>query len=95
VAYGYPKEGYTLWMDSVMLLKDAQNVDEAYAFMDFILKPENAALISNFAATPTACPGLKPSWTPEMATAPEVVIPEEHKAAGVFMPVCSERRGNT
>ncbi len=26
-------------MDSVMLLKDAQNVEEAYKFMDFIMKP--------------------------------------------------------
>ena len=46
VAYGYPREGYIMWMDSVMLLKDAQNVEEAYKFLDFITKPENAAMIS-------------------------------------------------
>ena len=74
-----------------MLLKDAQNVDEAYAFMDFILQPENAALISNFAKYANGVSGSEPFMDPEMATAPEVVIPEEHKAAGVFMPVCSEK----
>ena len=91
VAYGYPKEGYTLWMDSVMLLKDAQNVDEAYAFMEFILKPENAAMISNFAKYANGISGSEPFMDPAMATAPEVIIPEEFKANGVFMPVCSEK----
>lgn len=91
VAYGYPKEGYPLWMDSVMLLKDAQNVDNAYAFMDFILKPENAAMISNFARYGNGVAGSEAFMDAEMATAPEVVIPEEHKAAGVFAPVCNEK----
>ena len=91
VAYGYPKEGYPLWMDSVMLLKDAQNVDNAYAFMDFIMKPENAAMISNFARYANGIAGSEAFMAPEMATAPEVVIPEEHKAAGFFMPTCNEK----
>lgn len=91
VAFGYPKEGYPLWMDSVMLLKDAQNVDEAYAFMEFILKPENAALISNFAKYANGIAGSEPFMDPAMATAPEVMIPEEFKASGVFMPVCNEK----
>ena len=91
VVFGYPKEGYPLWMDSVMLLKDAQNVEEAYKFMDFILKPENAALISNFAKYANGVAGSEAFMDASMATAPEVVIPEEFKAAGVFMPVCSEK----
>ena len=49
VAYGYPKEGYPLFMDSAMLLKDAKNVEEAYKFLDFVMVPENAAMISAFA----------------------------------------------
>jgi spermidine/putrescine transport system substrate-binding protein len=44
VGFGYPKEGYPLFMDNVALLADARNVDEAYAFLDFILAPENAAM---------------------------------------------------
>ena len=91
VVYGYPKEGYTLWMDSVMLLKDAQNVDNAYAFMEFILKPENAAMISNFAKYANGVSGSEAFMDAEMASAPEVVIPAEHKAAGVFMPICNEK----
>lgn len=88
VAYGYPAEGYPLWMDSVGLLADAQNVDEAYAFLDFILAPENAALISNYARYANGIAGSESFMDPEMATAPEVAIPEEHRAAGVFLPTC-------
>ncbi len=91
VVYGYPKEGYPLWMDSVMLLKDAQNTDNAYAFLEFILKPENAALISNFARYGNGIAGSEAFMDPVMADAPEVVIPEEHKAAGIFPPVCNEK----
>ena len=91
VAYGYPREGYILWMDSVMLLKDAQNVDEAYKFMDFIMAPENAAMISNFARYANGIAGSEAFMVPEMATAPEVVIPEEFKAAGHFLPTCSPK----
>ncbi len=91
VVYGYPKEGYPLWMDSVMLLQDAQNVDNAYTFMEFILKPENAALISNFARYANGIAGSEAFMDDVMKDAPEVVIPEEFKAAGKFSPICNEK----
>ena len=89
VAYGYPKEGYPLFMDSVMLLKDAQNVEEAYKFLDFIMMPENAAMISAFARYANGIAGSEAFMPEDMKTAPEVVIPEEFKAAGVFLPTCT------
>ncbi|GGO30795.1 putrescine-binding periplasmic protein [Gemmobacter aquaticus] len=89
VAYGYPKEGYPLFMDSVMLLKDAQNVEEAYKFLDFIMVPENAAMISAFARYANGISGSEAFMPEDMKTAPEVVIPEEFKAAGVFLPTCT------
>lgn len=91
VQYGYPKEGYPLWMDSVALLKDAQNVEEAYKFLNFIAQPENAALISNFARYANGIAGSAEFMDAEMKDAPEVVIPEAHKAAGVFIPTCSPK----
>jgi spermidine/putrescine transport system substrate-binding protein len=89
VQYGYPKEGYPLFMDSVALLKDATNVEEAYKFLDFIMVPENAALISNFARYANGISGSEAFMDPEMTSAPEVVIPEEVRAAGVFLPTCT------
>jgi spermidine/putrescine transport system substrate-binding protein len=89
VQYGYPKEGYPLFMDSVALLSDATNVEEAYKFLDFIMVPENAAMISNFARYANGISGSEAFMDAEMTSAPEVLIPEEHKAAGRFLPTCT------
>jgi len=91
VVYGYPREGYPLWMDSVALLKDAQNVDEAYQFMNFIMAPENAAMISGFARYANGIAGSDAFMPEDMKTAPEVIIPQEFNAAGHFLPTCSAK----
>ena len=88
VVYGYPVEGYPLWMDSVGLLADATNVDEAYKFLDFIMVPENAAMISTFARYANGIAGSDPFMPEEMQTAPEIVVPAEFAAAGKFLPTC-------
>jgi spermidine/putrescine transport system substrate-binding protein len=91
IKYGYPKEGYPLFMDSVALLADAQNVEEAYKFLDFIMIPENAAMISSFARYANGIAGSDAFMPEDMKSAPEVVTPEEFKAAGKFLPVCSAK----
>jgi len=40
VKYVIPKEGAAMWFDMMAIPKDAKNVDNAYAFMDYILRPE-------------------------------------------------------
>lgn len=91
VKYGYPKEGYPLFMDSVGLLADAKNVEEAYKFLDFIMLPENAAMISAFARYANGIAGSEAFMPEDMKTAPEVVTPEEFKASGHFLPTCSPK----
>jgi spermidine/putrescine transport system substrate-binding protein len=91
VQYGYPREGYPLFMDSAALLKDAQNVEEAYKFLDFIMIPENAAMISAFARYANGIAGSEAFMPEDMKTAPEVMIPEEFMAAGRFLPTCSPK----
>ncbi len=89
VKFGYPQEGFPLFMDSVTLLSDAQNVDEAYQFLDFIMVPENAALISQFARYANGIEGSEAFMDEEMKTSPMINIPAELADAAYFLPTCS------
>ncbi|MFC4099283.1 ABC transporter substrate-binding protein [Paenibacillus xanthanilyticus] len=41
--YVVPEEGSNLWFDNMVIPKTARNIEGAYAFMNFMLDPENAA----------------------------------------------------
>lgn len=38
--YIYLPEGNTVWIDSLLVLKSAKNVDNAYKFLDFLMRPD-------------------------------------------------------
>lgn len=50
VLYSIPKEGAALWFDMLAMPKDARNVDEAYLFLDYLMRPEVIAEISDYVA---------------------------------------------
>ena len=48
VGYHIPKEGAQMWFDQMAIPADAKNVEEAHAFLNYILKPEAIAKASNY-----------------------------------------------
>ena len=46
VKFSYPNEGFTLWLDSMVIPRRAKNLIEAHQFIDFICRPKVAAKIS-------------------------------------------------
>lgn len=89
VEYAYPSQGYNVWMDNVVLLKDAPNRDNALLFMDFLLEPENIAAVTNYARYAAGVKGADRFLDEELRTSPENAPPPD-APDGVFIEVCDE-----
>ncbi|MFM7505224.1 MAG: extracellular solute-binding protein [Rubrivivax sp.] len=80
-----PPRGATLFFDSMGIPKDAKNVENALRFIDYILRPQVHASLTNqvFYGNPNAA--SKPFVKPEIASNP-VVFPPESELKKMTMP---------
>lgn len=62
-----PSTGALIFFDTIALTKDAKHPNNAHAFIDFYLRPENAALMSNEMNYPTANKAAVAQIKPEIA----------------------------
>ncbi len=46
LTYVYPQEGAALWLDSFVIPKNARHIEEAHAFINFVMQPEISKQIS-------------------------------------------------
>lgn len=86
--YAFPKEGYVFWMDNVVLLKDAPNRENAIKFINFLLEPDNAAEVTNFASYMSGVKGAMALASDEIKNAPELNPPAGQP--GQFVQSCSQ-----
>jgi spermidine/putrescine transport system substrate-binding protein len=85
--FAYPKEGMTAWADNMVVLKDAPNLENAKLFMNFLLEPENAAALTNFASYSAGVEGTEPFLDKKFVGALEMNPPADAPKPE-FVPPC-------
>jgi putrescine transport system substrate-binding protein len=77
VAYSIPKEGAPQWFDMLAIPKDAKNVDNAYAFINYLLDPKVAAANTNYVTYPNPVPASRPLVEKSIADDPTIYPPAD------------------
>jgi putrescine transport system substrate-binding protein len=77
IAYAIPKEGAHIWFDNLAIPKDAPHVAEAYALVDYLMKPEVAAKNSNFVSYANGIVTSQPLIDPAIRNNPVIYPPAE------------------
>lgn len=83
VEYVAGREGAQLWHDMLAIPADAPNADNAHAFINFLLRPDVMAEISNKTQYPNAVPASWPLIRPEVRNNPSI-FPDEAARARFF-----------
>ena len=68
IVYVFPKEGGTLWIDNLAIPKTAENIENAHIFINFLLKPEISARVSEFSGYATVNDSAKKFINPKFLT---------------------------
>jgi putrescine transport system substrate-binding protein len=75
-----PKEGAVMWFDMMALPKDAKNVEEAYALIDYLLRPEVMAPIQDYVSYASGNAAALPLISAELRENKAVYPPDDVKA---------------
>lgn len=84
IRYIIPKEGADIWIDSIAIPVGAPNVRNAHAFINFLLRPDISARITNASKVATMVVAAKPHIQPEVL-ANELIFPPEETLAHLQM----------
>lgn len=87
----YPKEGAIMWMDNMSIPKNAKNLENAYAFIDFLLRPDNSAIISEEIGYGSPSDAAKALMPPEMANNKIIYPPEDLLGHALFRQDVSDK----
>lgn len=85
LAYFVPKTGAPAWVDVWALPKDAPNLENAYLFLNYMLRPEVVAACSNFIGYANANKAATPLVNKETVNDP-AIYPDAATRARLFTP---------
>ena len=77
ITYVVPKEGGLMWMDNMAIPKTARNVDAALKFINFILRPEISARLTEAIQYPTPNRGANEYLDEEVLQNPAIYPPQD------------------
>lgn len=72
IEYSLPKEGAPVWFDTLVLLKDAPHPKQGLAFIDYLMRPEVVAPITDYLRYPNGNRGATPLLSAETRNNPAV-----------------------
>lgn len=77
IDYVIPAEGAPVWFDMLAIPADARNVDNAHRFIDFLLRPEIMAAITEYVAYANPVPASRELMDEELRNDPDIFPPPE------------------
>jgi putrescine transport system substrate-binding protein len=80
IAYSVPKEGTIIWFDSLAIPKDAPHPDNAHLFIDYLMRPDVIANVSNTTNYANGNAAATPLVKDSVRNDPGVYPPPEIKA---------------
>ncbi|HEY7643324.1 MAG TPA: polyamine ABC transporter substrate-binding protein [Steroidobacteraceae bacterium] len=77
IAYSIPKEGSIIWFDSYLIPKDAPHPKNAHLFINYMLRPEVIAAVTNFVNYPNGNAAATEHVSEDVRNDPGVYPPTE------------------
>ncbi|MCJ1884180.1 extracellular solute-binding protein [Pseudomonas sp. LA21] len=74
--YRVPREGTSVWMDTMAIPADAPHPEYAYALINYLMRPEVMAAISNATGYPTSNAKARPMVDASMRNNPDIYLDE-------------------
>lgn len=84
IAFAIPKEGSNYFVDGVCITKDAKNMDAAYEYINFLCRPDIAALNAEYIGYSTPISEAR-ALLPDNIKNSEVAYPDESVTSGELM----------
>jgi len=83
VEYSIPKEGTSMWFDMLTIPKDAKNTENAHKLLNFFMRPDIMADVSNYVWYPNAIPASKSKLDEEISSNTSI-YPDDATSAKLF-----------